>query len=81
MLDSPQKDLPSSDHYEIDYEKIKNLTEAIKRQKEAEPNQITQNNPHINISEILQGKDKILGSDFEEIQAKQVKEEISAFLG
>jgi hypothetical protein len=33
------------------------------------------------ISEILQAKDKTLGSDFLEIKAKQVKEEMSAFLG
>lgn len=57
------------------------MTEALKKQKVAEPEQIRQENPQIFISEILQGKDKILGSDFEEIQAKQVKEEMSAFLG
>lgn len=57
------------------------MTEALKKQKVAEPEQIKQENPQIFISEILQGKDKILGSDFEEIQAKQVKEEMSAFLG
>lgn len=57
------------------------MTEALKKQKLAEPVQIQQENPQIFISEILQGKDKILGSDFEEIQAKQVKEEMSAFLG
>lgn len=57
------------------------MTEALKKQKVAEPAQIQQENPQIFISEILQGKDKILGSDFEEIQAKQVKEEMSAFLG
>ena len=73
--------MPTSDHYEIDYKKINILAEAIKKQKEAESEQILQNNIQINISEILQGKDKILGSDFEEIQAKQVKEEMSALLG
>jgi len=57
------------------------LTEALKKQKLAEPVQVQQENPQIFISEILQGKDKILGSDFEEIQAKQVKEEMSALLG
>lgn len=57
------------------------MTEALKKQKLAEPVQVQQENPQIFISEILQGKDKILGSDFEEIQAKQVKEEMSALLG
>jgi hypothetical protein len=49
--------------------------------KEAEPERIPEANPKVAISEILQGKDKILGSDFEEIKGKQVKEEMSACLG
>jgi len=61
--------------------KKQNEAEPMKKQKEAEPERIPEANPKVAISEILQGKDKILGSDFEEIKGKQVKEEMSACLG
>jgi hypothetical protein len=63
---SPQKELEPSHEYKIDYEKIKNLEEA----KQKERVKIVQDNPQMIISEILQLKDKTLGSDFLEIKAK-----------